>query len=726
MRYATRGALIMAALFVAHAVFAQPGRLRYNNQQLYLSGANFAWVSFANDIGPGATDFTKFGDIMLQMHDHGGNAARWWLHTNGATTPEFDASNVVIGPGAGTIADMRRVLDLAWEREIGIKLCLWSFDMLRSSNSATVLARSRLLLTDTTYTRAYINNCLVPMVDSLKGHPAIIAWEIFNEPEGMSNEFGWSDIQHVPMASIQRFINLCAGAIHRTDTSAQVTNGAWSFYALTDVPTASPAKLSAEASHFSLSDKKEMEMRFAEKYRLSLSADEILLHMQRASLLNYNYYLDARLIAAGGDPDGTLDFYSVHYYDWGGTAISPFHHPAAQWGLDKPIVVAEFAMKNTFNVSKESLYDTLYQTGYAGALAWSWTDISFSTHEDMLAAMQSMWDKHRADVDVIGIGGDWPLVAITSPANDSVFAGGAQVPIEAVASDPDGSIVLLRFFANDTAQIGQRTSPPYSITWTNIPAGLYALTAIATDNQGHQRTSNIVHIKVGTPPMTRLEAENAARSGTPALLTDATASNGACLRMQQSGTVTWTLPAVPAAGSYEIVFGFRLSYDHPKTQILNVNGTRTADLVFDGAMNAWLEKKVTVNLNSGSNVIQMVLSWGWMDLDYLAVPTIIVSSAGDQVADLPRSFSLQQNYPNPFNPSTLITYQLPVQSLVRLKVFDLLGREAATLVDEARSAGTYTVRWDAPAFSSGVYFYRLEARSPAENYVQTRRMILVK
>jgi len=82
--------------------------------------------------------------------------------------------------------------------------------MLRSSNSTTVLNRNRLMLTDTAYTNAYINNCLIPMIDSLRGHPAIVDWEIFNEAEGMSNEFGWTGIDHVAMSDIQRFVNLCS------------------------------------------------------------------------------------------------------------------------------------------------------------------------------------------------------------------------------------------------------------------------------------------------------------------------------------------------------------------------------------------------------------------------------------------------------------------------------------------------------------------------------------
>jgi len=85
-------------------------------------------------------------------------------------------------------------------------------------------------------------------------------------------------------------------------------------------------------------------------------------------------------------------------------------------------------------------------------------------------------------------------------------------------------------------------------------------------------------------------------------------------------------------------------------------------------------------------------------------------------------FHLEQNYPNPFNPFTVISYQLPVAGNVILKVFDVLGKEIATLVNEEKSAGNYEIDFNASSLSSGIYFYRLQAGS----FVQTKKMILLK
>ena len=89
---------------------------------------------------------------------------------------------------------------------------------------------------------------------------------------------------------------------------------------------------------------------------------------------------------------------------------------------------------------------------------------------------------------------------------------------------------------------------------------------------------------------------------------------------------------------------------------------------------------------------------------------------------LPKEFRLEQNYPNPFNPSTTIQFALPKRSEVTLKIFDLLGREVATLVDEDLQPGEYKVIFEAGDLPSGVYFYRINA----EGFVQTKELTLLK
>jgi hypothetical protein len=93
-----------------------------------------------------------------------------------------------------------------------------------------------------------------------------------------------------------------------------------------------------------------------------------------------------------------------------------------------------------------------------------------------------------------------------------------------------------------------------------------------------------------------------------------------------------------------------------------------------------------------------------------------------EAGEIPTTFALKQNYPNPFNPSTAIGYQLAAPSRVSLKVFDVLGREIATLVNDVKPAGTYDAVWDARNVASGLYFYRLEAGT----FIDMKKMLLLK
>jgi hypothetical protein len=141
----------------------------------------------------------------------------------------------------------------------------------------------------------------------------------------------------------------------------------------------------------------------------------------------------------------------------------------------------------------------------------------------------------------------------------------------------------------------------------------------------------------------------------------------------------------------------------------NNDGTHIASLGVHEHWNNAVDKKYSRNLGTGSG-IELVE---------------IEQASPEQIVDRknrPEIFKLYQNYPNPFNPSTAINYELPVAGRVDLRVYDLLGREIATLVNEVKSAGSYTVRWDAQGLASGVYLYRLQAGQ----YSATKKLLLLR
>lgn len=335
---------VMVALPAALQATAST-RVPFRGQSLFLSGANIAWIHFAHDFGPGDTGFTTFDQIFRSVAKHGGNTVRLWVHTDGSQTPEY-RGDLVDGPGKDTIHDLQTIVDDAWSHHVTLILCLWSFDMEKTTGQQ--LRRNQKLLTETRYTESYINHALIPMVTGLVGHPGVLAWEIYNEPGGMSKKYGFNGVPvdaRVSMHDIQRTVNLMAGAIHRTDRHAKVTNGSVSLIQNTDVNLAS-------GDH------------------------------------NFNYYRDDRLIAAGGDPRGTLDFYTVHYYPWMGKSITPLLHDAPVWKLHKPLVIGEFFIKHngvdqTAGVPTGQVYETYYQRGYAGAMVWDWLDW-WKRHEGLI------------------------------------------------------------------------------------------------------------------------------------------------------------------------------------------------------------------------------------------------------------------------------------------------------------------------------------------------------
>ncbi|HMS35142.1 MAG TPA: T9SS type A sorting domain-containing protein [Ignavibacteria bacterium] len=96
--------------------------------------------------------------------------------------------------------------------------------------------------------------------------------------------------------------------------------------------------------------------------------------------------------------------------------------------------------------------------------------------------------------------------------------------------------------------------------------------------------------------------------------------------------------------------------------------------------------------------------------------------SNEVVIGIPSKYDLSQNYPNPFNPSTKISFDLPVDGKVSLKIFDMSGKELMTLVNEVKTAGYYSVSFNASSLSSGVYFYSLSA----DNFTATKKMMLIK
>ena len=312
----------------------------------FASGLNVAWVNFASDVPN--PDLATFKTIFKNTYAAGGRIVRWWFHTNGTVTPGYMSDGTVEPIPQAHIDGVTSILDAAHAAGVAIDLSLWSFDMLQGGEGITAALRTKNqnLLTQDSIRQSYIQNYLTPLVTALKGHPGLYSYEIFNEPEGMT-QYGWTAGNggaQVDESYIQKSLNWFAAAIHSADPSALVTNGSQVFQYCSNVNG------------------------------------------------NKNFYSDAALRSAGGKEKGTLDFYEVHYYTSNGTSNSCFTHPASYWGLDKKVVMGEFYAATTDGISQDETYSYLYTNGYDGA--WAWAYESDQPWPSMQVPMQDLYAAH--------------------------------------------------------------------------------------------------------------------------------------------------------------------------------------------------------------------------------------------------------------------------------------------------------------------------------------------
>ncbi len=135
------------------------------------------------------------------------------------------------------------------------------------------------------------------------------------------------------------------------------------------------------------------------------------------------------------------------------------------------------------------------------------------------------------------------------------------------------------------------------------------------------------------------------------------------------------------------------------------------------------------NLSSGSPTFSYVITVAGM-YNYVCTPHVpdmvgsinAVTSSITQITEIVRSYELSQNYPNPFNPVTNINFSVPNSSNVTLKIYNNMGQEVETLVNEKLNAGSYQVDWNAINFTSGVYYYKIQT----EGFIETKKMFLIK
>ncbi len=231
-------------------------------------------------------------------------------------------------------------------------------------------------------------------------------------------------------------------------------------------------------------------------------------------------------------------------------------------------------------------------------------------------------------------------------------------------------------------------------------------------------------------------------------------SNSSSLNYSSNGGLTWTTQSTPALNQYCIWFNndnFGLSAG-TEMYVTTNSGTNWGSMTtagtgeisgITGAQDSWWFCRQSTNVyfssNNGANwalqytapagnFYHMTKSrsgatiWGIRNnggISRYGQPIVGINSASSEV---PANYSLSQNYPNPFNPVTKINYALPKAGIVTIKVFDILGKEVATLVNEVKNAGIYSVDFNGTGISSGMYFYKISVNG----FNEVKKMMLLK
>jgi len=162
-------------------------------------------------------------------------------------------------------------------------------------------------------------------------------------------------------------------------------------------------------------------------------------------------------------------------------------------------------------------------------------------------------------------------------------------------------------------------------------------------------------------------------------------------------------------------------------------GKIPGELVIYGNTNFTWAKTILANNFYGGTALTVIDFDGDNDLDIIAGASylgelywfenqLVSNVIENKDNSIPKQFNLFQNFPNPFNPKTIIKYQIPELSFVTLKVYDVLGNEIVTLVNEEKVAGNYEVKFGTSVLTSGIYFYQLKVKE----HIETRKMLLLK
>ncbi len=315
------------------AIPANAQKIQFQNQDIFINGVNIPWNEFGWDFGEHhlwgrGYDSLYFENTFTELEANGVNCVRMWVHCDGRANPNFDENGFVTGLDNGMLEELDDFVTRAKNHNLLVILTLWSHDLLEdyTDDAGEFAGLHKDLITEPEKTQSYLDHALKPIVQHLNHHCNLLAWEIMSEPEWCMRILGGaSTSQTLDSETMQRFVGKCIQII-RANSSQYITVGS--------------------------------------AYPCGNDYGQ-----------NKNYWHETEFERLGFDCEKVhVDFYSFHYFEWMNEEENVFEQTVQFWDVNKPILIAESAVKttdkNTLLPAKEQL-EHAFDKNYAGVLFWS-------------------------------------------------------------------------------------------------------------------------------------------------------------------------------------------------------------------------------------------------------------------------------------------------------------------------------------------------------------------
>ncbi|HLF14685.1 MAG TPA: choice-of-anchor D domain-containing protein [Bacteroidota bacterium] len=370
----------------------------------------------------------------------------------------------------------------------------------------------------------------------------------------------------------------------------------------------------------------------------------------------------------------------------------------------------------------------------AGSPAYAFHS-SYSARETLLVG-EGFWIKYGSE-QLIPLAGD--IVSRETVDVDARWnllgPASSLVPVTSVSAVPP-LIIQSNFigYSNDTGYFNETELTPGRGYWVRVNQG----GKIVFDQPGLSAA-----LAAGGPGQGRIGVMSARQALekklSSLLITDASGKQAWLYFSSRKGEpdpLLFELPPPPPDGAFDVRFVSQRNYEalDPAS-----SGRREYSIMISGARGPLAVRwnigagdgGYALEVKNAGRVIGVYPMEGEGTTDIPQMEDVSVRLVGDPegYAAIPADYALEQNYPNPFNPATVIRYQLPVESRVTVKIFNVLGEEVERLVDQNQGAGYKSVEWKPAGLASGVYLYRIEAvgsKDISRVFTQSRKMILVK